>query len=87
VVDTNDEDGGIILRRGRDDGLLSTTCGMSTSCLLVAEDTSALSDVVGTDASPRDLGGVSLLENVDLLAVDFDATVGLLNSALELAVH
>ena len=87
MVNTNDEDGGVILGRGRDDGLLGTALSVSASSLLVAEDTGALGNVVGTDAAPRDLAGVGLLEDVDLLAVHKDATVGLLNRSLELACN
>ena len=49
----------------------------------VAEDTSALSDVVSADSAPWDLGGVGLLENINLLSVDLDAAISLLDGALE----
>lgn len=83
VVDTHHEDGGAVLGRGRDDDLLGTALGMETSSGGVTEDTSALSDIVGAGLSPRDLGGVSLLEDIDLVAVDFDAAIGLLNCAVK----
>ena len=56
---------------------------MSASGLLVVKDTRALSDVVGTDAAPGDCSGVSLMEDIDLLAIDFDAAIDFLDSALE----
>jgi len=56
---------------------------METSTGGVAEDTSALSDVVGASLTPRDLGGVSLLEDIDLVAVDFDPAIGFLNCAVK----
>ena len=84
VVDTHDEDRGIVLGRSRDDSLLGSTLEVSTNGLLVSEDTSALSDVVSTDLAPRDLGGISLLEDIDHLAVNFDSAVNLFNLTLEL---
>ena len=56
---------------------------MSANCLSVSENTSALSDVVSTDATPGDLRGVGLLEDINLLTIDFDSTICLLDSALE----
>ena len=85
LVNTHDEDGRGVLRGSRDDSLLSTALKVSTSVVSGAEHTSALSNVVGTDAAPRDLAGISLLEDVDLLAVDKDATISLLDGALEAA--
>ena len=58
---------------------------MSASRLRVAEDTGALGDVVGTDLAPGDSRGVSLLEDIDLLAIDLNSTIGLLDGSLELA--
>ena len=83
VVDTHDEDGRVVLRGSRDDGLLGTTLEVSASGVSAAEDTGALSDVVGADTAPRDLARVGLLEDIDLLAVDFDTTICLFDSALE----
>ena len=56
---------------------------MSAACLSVHEDTSALGDVVSTDATPRDLGWVGLLEDIDLLAIDLDSAINLFDSAIE----
>ena len=56
---------------------------MEAGLLLAGEDSSALSNVVGTDGSPLDLGWVSLLEDSDSLSVDLDATIGLLDGSLE----
>ena len=83
VVNTHDEDGGIILGRSRDDALLGTTLDVLADGVLVHEHTSALGDIVGADLTPRDLGRISLLEDVNLGSVDFDATVGLLDSTVE----
>mmetsp|Transcript_36647 Transcript_36647/g.44816 ORF Transcript_36647/g.44816 Transcript_36647/m.44816 type:complete len:392 (+) Transcript_36647:104-1279(+) len=87
VVDTHDEDGRAVLGRGRDDGLLCAALEVSAGLGLVAENASALGDVVSADAAPRDLGGIGLLEDVDLFAVDLDAAIGLLDGALEAAVN
>ena len=84
VVDAHHEDGGAVLGRSGDDGLLGTTLDVGAGGLGVAEDTGALSDVVGTDLAPRDGAWVSLLEDVDLLAVDLDTAIGLLDGSLEL---
>ena len=83
MVDAHHEDGGVILGRSRDDSLLGATLDVGADGVLVHEDTSALGDVVGADLTPRDLAGIGLLEDVDLGSVDFDATVGLLDSAVE----
>jgi len=87
VIHTDNKDGCVVLGRSRDDGLLGTTLQVFSSCLLVAEDTSALSDVVGTDTSPRDLRGVGLLEHIDLVSIDFDSSIDLLDGSLKLAVN
>ena len=83
MVHAHDEDGCIILGWGRNDGLLGATLSVSTCSLFVVENTSALGDVVSTDAAPRDLRWVGLVEDIDLLAIHFDATIDFLDCALE----
>lgn len=85
LVDTHDEHGGI--RRGsRDDDLLGATLQVSLGLLGGGEDTSGLDDVVGTGLSPGDVGGVALLVEADLLAVDGQVLAIDLDITLEAAV-
>lgn len=86
VVDTNDKDGGVILGRSREDDLLGTTLDMELTLLLGEENTGGLANVVGTDGTPTDLGGVSLVEDLDELAINLDATIDLLDGAGESTV-
>ena len=85
AVDTLHENWGAILGRSRDNSLLGSTLEMCADLLFVHEDTGALSNIVSSDGAPRDLGWVSLLEHVDLLSIDKDATISLLDSSLESA--
>jgi hypothetical protein len=50
------------------------------------EDTGGLANVVSTNGAPSDLGGISLVENFNEIAIDLDASVGLLDSAGESSV-
>jgi len=83
VVDTDDEDGGVILGRAGDDGLFGTTLDVVLSGGFAGEDTGGLADVVGTVLAPGDEGGVLLSGDGDEVAVNLDATVGLFDSSLE----
>jgi hypothetical protein len=83
VVHADDEDGGVVLGRSRDDSLLGTSLDVETGLLLGGEDTSALSDVVGTDGTPVDGGGVLLVGDTDEVAINLDATISLLDGSLE----
>ena len=56
---------------------------MESSLLLVGEDASSLSDVVGTSGTPWDLGWVSLLEDLDGVSIDLDSSLTFLNCSLE----
>lgn len=67
-VDTNDVHG-CVGRGCRDDDLLGTTLNVGRGFLGGGEDTGGLDDIVGTDLPPRDLGGVSLGEDGNGLAV------------------
>lgn len=84
-VDTDDEHGGIS-RRSRDDDLLGTSLQVSRGLLLGGEDTSGLDDVLSTRGSPWDVGGVTLLGEGNLLAVDSEAVVIRGDRAVEAAV-
>lgn len=82
LVDTHDVHRGIG-RGGRDDDLLGTTLQVSLGLLGGGEDTGGLDDVLGTSLAPGDVGGITLLVELDLLAVD-NQTVGIVgDSSLE----
>lgn len=84
-VDTDNVHGGVSGRSG-DHNTLGTTGNVSLGLLSGGEDTSGLNDVGDTGLAPGDLRGVTLVEDVDLLAVDDDTTISSLNSALEATV-
>ena len=58
-------------------------------CALVdgGEDTSGLDDVLGTDGSPGDVGGVTLGKDLDGLSLDPELAILGLDGALEAAVN
>ena len=84
IVHTIDEDWGGIFWRGREDSLLGTSLSMGFTFLGVEEDTSALSDVVGTDSTPVACCRVGLVSESDELSVNLNATIGCLNGGLDL---
>ncbi len=75
VVDAHDEHGGVVLRGSGHDDLLGASGEVSGSLGLVEEAAGGLADVVGADGAPRDLGGVSLSEDDDLVAIDDELAV------------
>ena len=83
VVHSHDEDRNAIFGWGGDDSLLCSSLEMESSLLLVGEDASSLSDVVGTSGTPWDLGWVSLLEDLDGVSIDLDSSLTFLNCSLE----
>jgi len=60
---------------------------VQASRLSVAEDAGALSNVVGSNRTPWNLGWVSLLEDLDRMTIDFDSSVSLLDSSLEASMN
>jgi hypothetical protein len=76
-------DGSVVLRRCRHDDLLGTAVDVELSLLLGEVDTSAVSNVLTAGGTPLNLGGILLLEDLDLLTVDFNATFDLLDCAIE----
>ena len=83
MVDTNDIDGSVVLGRGTHDDLLCTSLDVSLGLLLGEVSTSAVSDVLTAGGTPLNLGGVLLLEDLNLLSIDFNATFDFLDVALE----
>jgi hypothetical protein len=53
------------------------------SLLLGEVDTSAVSNIFTTDGTPLNLGGILLLEDLDLLTIDLNTTFDLLDCAVE----
>jgi hypothetical protein len=76
-------DGSVVLRRCRHDDLLGTAVDVELSLFLGEVDTSAVSNVLTAGGTPLNLGGILLLEDLDLLTVDFNATFDLLDCAIE----
>ncbi len=85
MVDTDNIDGGVILRRGAHDDLLGTSCDVSLSLLLGEVNTSAVSDVLAAASTPLNLSGILLLEDLNLLSIDFNASFDLFHSAIEIS--
>ena len=56
---------------------------MSACRLFGSKDTSAISDVLGTGSAPRNLGGVSLVKDFDLLAIDFETAIDFLDCTVK----
>lgn len=56
---------------------------MSTSCWLSGKDTGGLTNVVCAGFSPWDIGGIFLVEDVNVVTVDLDSTVDFLDGSLE----
>ena len=84
-VDAHDEEWGVVLGWGREDGLLGTALKVEATLWLVKEDTSGLADVVSAGLAPWDVDWVLLGEEVNEVAVDLDAAVSLLDGAVEAA--
>ena len=83
IVHTIHIDGSVILGRCRHDDLLSTAVDVELSLLLGEVDTSAVSNIFTTDGTPLNLGGILLLEDLDLLTIDLNTTFDLLDCAVE----
>ncbi len=83
MVNTDNIDGSVILRRGTHDDLLGTSGDVSLSFLLGKVNTCAVSDVLAAASTPLNLSGILLLEDLNLLSIDFNATFDLFYRALE----
>lgn len=75
-----------ICGRSRDDDLLGATLQVGRGLLGGGEDTGGLDNVSGTSLGPLDVGGVTLLVELDALAVDDEVGTVDLDGALELTV-
>lgn len=79
VVDSDDVGGGaLVLSGGRHDDLLGSSLQVSGALLLVEESSGGLANDVGSDGAPRNVLGVLLGEEGDLLTVDVDGVVSFL---------
>ena len=85
MVNSNDIDGGVILGRGTHDDLLGTTLDVSLSFLLGEVNTSAVSDVLTAASTPLNLSGILLLEDLNLLSINLNATFDLFHSTIEIS--
>ena len=56
---------------------------MNSGCWLSGKDTGRLADVVCASLAPWNAGGIFLVEDVDIVAVNLDATINFLDFALE----
>ncbi len=83
MVNTNNIDGSVILGRSTHDDFLGTSGDVSLSLLLGEVNTSAVSDVLAAAGTPLNLSGILLLEDLNLLSIDFNTTFDLFHRALE----
>jgi len=81
--DTQNEKGCVVLWGCGAATLLGTASNVSACTLFVEEDTGRLADVVCTSLTPWDIGGVLLVEEVNHVAIDFNTTISLFNSAVK----
>jgi hypothetical protein len=82
LVDTDNVHGGIG-RGSRDDDLLGTAVKMGLGLVNGGEDTGGLDDVVSAGLGPLDVGGVTLSEELDGLAVDDEVVTVVADLTLE----
>ena len=83
MVNTKYVDGSVVLGGSGHDDFLGASIKVKLGLLLGEVSTSAISDVLTADVSPFNLRGILLLEDSDLLTIDFDATLDFLNSTVE----
>ena len=87
LVDADDEHRGVILRGGGHDDLLRARSEVALSLLLGEEEAGGLYDILRADLAPRQVLLLALAENSDLTAVYDDGMIGVVNGAVELALH
>jgi hypothetical protein len=87
VVHAIDEHGGVVLGRSREDHFLRAGGQVLFAAGLVQEDAGGFDHDVGADLVPLQVGGVLLLRQADLLAVDDQGVAFDADGALEAAVH
>ena len=87
MVDSNDEDWGVILWWGREDNLLGSSLDVEISLLLGEENTGGLTNVVRSRGTPSDLAWVSLVVDLNELTVNGDTSIGLLDLKWESSVN
>lgn len=75
-----------ICGRSRDDDLLGATLQVGRGLLGGGEDTGGLDNVSGAGLGPLDVGGITLLVELDALAVDDEVATVDLDGTLELTV-
>ena len=85
MVNTDNIDGSVILRRGTHDDFLGTSGDVSLSFLLGEVNTSAISDVLTAASTPLNLSSILLLEDLNLLSIDLNATFDLFHSTIEIS--
>ena len=83
LVHAHDEGAVDVLRGSGDDDLLGTTVEVSLGLLAVGEEAGGLNDNLNAELAPGQVGGVTLREHLDVLAVDDDALVIVGDLALE----
>src|SRR5699024_8876100 len=87
LVNAHDKHRGVILGRSRHDDLLCAAVDVCLCLLLGQENAGGLDNVVSANLAPRDVLGVHLSEEQDLLAVNDDGVVGVLDGAVVAAMH
>ena len=86
-VDTADEHGSVILGGSGHDDLLGAGVQMALALLLGQEQAGGLHNILSTQLSPRQVGGIALGRDRDLLAVDDDGALSVADLSVALAVH
>jgi hypothetical protein len=83
VVDAHDDRDVFVLRGGRDDDLLGAAIHVLGRICPLGEEPRGLDDDVHAEVAPREVAGVPLGQEFDVLAVDREAAVGDLDLAVE----
>lgn len=71
MIDPHNIHGGIVFGRTRDNNLLGAAPEMSATLLRCCEGTSGFADRVSACLAPVELGGISLIEDVDKVTIYF----------------
>ena len=87
VVDTNDEDWDVVLWWGGEDNLLGSSLDVKITLVLGKENTGGLANVVGSNSTPSDLGWISLVEDLDGVSINLDASIDLFDGTWESTVN
>jgi len=86
VVDTVNESWGIILGWGSEDNLFGSSGKMSSDALLSKENSSRFAEVFSSSVSPRAVGWVSLIEDLNEKSIDNKTSISDFDGSWESSV-